>query len=132
MESKHFAVKMQAVGPQGTGHCRHGGYTYQSRMGGSARSRSQPLRTKSSRERTAAVLNAIYEEDFLGFSYGFRPGRGAHFRLRVRPLPAVKNFEKESQDRAALWSRFLRWLCRWKFLRCQIWRQRGTSSLHKV
>ena len=21
------------------------------------------------------VLNAIYEEDFLGFSYGFRPGR---------------------------------------------------------
>jgi RNA-directed DNA polymerase len=23
------------------------------------------------------VLNAIYEEDFLGFSYGFRPGRGA-------------------------------------------------------
>jgi len=26
----------------------------------------------------AAVLNAVYEEDFLGFSYGFRPGRGAH------------------------------------------------------
>ena len=24
------------------------------------------------------VLNAIYEEDFLGFSYGFRPKRGAH------------------------------------------------------
>jgi RNA-directed DNA polymerase len=24
------------------------------------------------------ALNAIYEEDFLGFSYGFRPGRGAH------------------------------------------------------
>jgi group II intron reverse transcriptase/maturase len=24
------------------------------------------------------VLNAIYEEDFLGFSYGFRSGRGAH------------------------------------------------------
>jgi len=27
---------------------------------------------------TVAVLNAIYEEDFLGFSYGFRPGRGPH------------------------------------------------------
>src|SRR5205814_7365519 len=27
---------------------------------------------------TAAVLSAIYEEDFLGFSYGFRPGRGTH------------------------------------------------------
>jgi len=24
------------------------------------------------------VFNAIYEEDFLGFSYAFRPGRGAH------------------------------------------------------
>ncbi len=24
------------------------------------------------------VLGAIYEEDFLGFSYGFRPGRGPH------------------------------------------------------
>src|SRR6266513_2023185 len=27
---------------------------------------------------TAAVLSAIYEEDFLGFSYGFRPGRSTH------------------------------------------------------
>jgi retron-type reverse transcriptase len=27
------------------------------------------------------VLNAIFEEDFLGFSYGFRPGRGAHDAL---------------------------------------------------
>ena len=28
-----------------------------------------------------AVLNAIYEEDFLGFSYGFRPGRSTHDAL---------------------------------------------------
>jgi group II intron reverse transcriptase/maturase len=28
-----------------------------------------------------AVMNAIYEEDFLGFSYGFRPGRGQHDAL---------------------------------------------------
>jgi group II intron reverse transcriptase/maturase len=27
------------------------------------------------------VLNAIYEEDFLGFSYGFRTGRGQHDAL---------------------------------------------------
>lgn len=27
------------------------------------------------------VLNAIYEEDFLDFSYGFRPGRGQHDAL---------------------------------------------------
>ncbi|MEF2554575.1 group II intron reverse transcriptase/maturase [Aurantimonas sp. A2-1-M11] len=30
---------------------------------------------------TVIVLNAIYEEHFLGFSYGFRPGRGAHDAL---------------------------------------------------
>jgi group II intron reverse transcriptase/maturase len=30
---------------------------------------------------TAMVLNAIYEEDFLGVSYGFRPGRGQHDAL---------------------------------------------------
>lgn len=27
------------------------------------------------------VMNAIYEVDFLGFSYGFRPGRSAHMAL---------------------------------------------------
>jgi group II intron reverse transcriptase/maturase len=27
------------------------------------------------------ILNAIYEGDFLGFSYGFRPGRGQHQAL---------------------------------------------------
>ena len=29
----------------------------------------------------AAVLNQIWEEDFLGFSYGFRPGRSQHDAL---------------------------------------------------
>ena len=28
-----------------------------------------------------AVLNPIYEENFLGFSYGFRPGRSQHDAL---------------------------------------------------
>ena len=27
------------------------------------------------------VLNAVYETDFLGFSYGFRPGRSPHRAL---------------------------------------------------
>jgi RNA-directed DNA polymerase len=36
------------------------------------------LEDKIVQRATAAVLNAIYEEDFLGFSYGFRPRRGAH------------------------------------------------------
>src|SRR5437868_6288415 len=30
---------------------------------------------------TVMVLNAIYEEEFLGLSYGFRPGRGPHDAL---------------------------------------------------
>jgi group II intron reverse transcriptase/maturase len=30
---------------------------------------------------TVAVLNCIYEEEFLGFSYGFRPKRGQHDAL---------------------------------------------------
>jgi len=39
------------------------------------------LEDKIVQRATAAVLNAIYEEDFLGFSYGFRPGRGTHDAL---------------------------------------------------
>jgi len=39
------------------------------------------LEDKIVQRATVAVLNAIYEEDFLGFSYGFRPGRGQHDAL---------------------------------------------------
>src|SRR3954471_21348025 len=39
------------------------------------------LEDKLVQRATAAILNAIYEEDFLGFSYGFRPGRGSHDAL---------------------------------------------------
>jgi RNA-directed DNA polymerase len=39
------------------------------------------LEDKIVQRATAALLNAIYEEDFLGFSYGFRPGRGQHDAL---------------------------------------------------
>jgi RNA-directed DNA polymerase len=39
------------------------------------------LEDKIVQRATAAVLNAIYEEDFLGFSYGFRLGRGTHDAL---------------------------------------------------
>ena len=39
------------------------------------------LEDKIVQRAVAEVLNAIYEEDFLGFSYGFRPGRGAHDAL---------------------------------------------------
>ena len=39
------------------------------------------LEDKLVQRATVAVLNAIYEEDFLGFSYGFRPKRGQHDTL---------------------------------------------------
>src|ERR1700761_8581461 len=39
------------------------------------------LEDKIVQRAVAAVLNEIYEEDFLGFSYGFRPGRGQHDAL---------------------------------------------------
>jgi RNA-directed DNA polymerase len=36
------------------------------------------------------VLNAIYEEDFLGFSYGFRPGRSQHDALDALSVGIVR------------------------------------------
>ena len=36
------------------------------------------LEDKLLQRAVAEVLEAIYEEDFVGFSYGFRPGRGPH------------------------------------------------------
>ncbi|MEE9385954.1 MAG: reverse transcriptase domain-containing protein [Nannocystaceae bacterium] len=46
----------------------------------------RPLRIASLEDKivqraVVEVLNAIYEMDFLGFSYGFRPGRGQHMAL---------------------------------------------------
>ena len=43
-------------------------------------SRLQPLRVAALEDKilqraVAEVLNAIFERDFVGFSYGFRPGR---------------------------------------------------------
>ena len=39
------------------------------------------LEDKIVQRATAAVLNAIYEEEFLGLSYGFRPNRNQHDAL---------------------------------------------------
>src|SRR5246127_1152546 len=39
------------------------------------------LEDKIVQRATVAVLNVIYEEEFLGFSYGFRPGRSQHEAL---------------------------------------------------
>ena len=39
------------------------------------------LEDKIVQRAVVTLLNAIYEEDFLGISYGFRPGRGTHDAL---------------------------------------------------
>src|SRR5271170_1418766 len=39
------------------------------------------LEDKIVQQAVVTVLNQIYEEDFLGFSYGFRPGRSQHQAL---------------------------------------------------
>ena len=44
----------------------------------SSRRRYIPKPDGRQRPFAVAVLNAIYEEDSLGFSYGFRPKRGQH------------------------------------------------------
>jgi len=41
------------------------------------------LEDKIVQRATVEVLNAIYETDFLGFSYGFRPGRKPHDALNA-------------------------------------------------
>jgi RNA-directed DNA polymerase len=39
------------------------------------------IEDKIAQRAAAAVLNAVYEADFVGFSYGFRPGKSAHGAL---------------------------------------------------
>lgn len=39
------------------------------------------LEDKIVQRASAEVLGAVYEQDFIGFSYGFRPGRSAHDAL---------------------------------------------------
>jgi RNA-directed DNA polymerase len=39
------------------------------------------LEDKIVQHAVVTILNQIYEQDFVGFSYGFRPGRSQHFAL---------------------------------------------------
>jgi len=48
------------------------------------------LEDKIAQGAVVAVLNAIYEVDFLGFSYGFRPGRNQHQALDALTVGIVR------------------------------------------
>jgi group II intron reverse transcriptase/maturase len=55
---------------------------YIDKRGGGTRPLGVPaLEDKLVQRSAVEVLNAIYEQDFRGFSYGFRPGRSAHNAL---------------------------------------------------
>jgi RNA-directed DNA polymerase len=64
---------------------------------------------------TVMVLNAIYEEDFLGFSYGFRPRRGAHDALDALAVGIAKkkvNYILDADIRSFFDSVSQEWLVR--------------------
>ncbi len=64
---------------------------------GKVRSLGVPtLEDKIVQRATVEVLNAIYENDFVGFSYGFRPGRDQH-----QALDAVN---------VAIWNQKINWV----------------------
>lgn len=65
----------QRRGPCSDGSYRSRGTDKQRPLGIAA------LEDKFVQRTIAAVHAAIYEEGFLGFSYGFRPGRGRHDAL---------------------------------------------------
>src|SRR5437762_7853132 len=48
------------------------------------------LEDKLVQQAVASILNQIYEEDFLGFSYGFRPGRSQHQALDALAYALLK------------------------------------------
>ena len=50
-------------------------------MAGSAPLGVPTLEDKIVQGAVAELLSAVYEVDFLGFSYGFRPGRNPHMAL---------------------------------------------------
>src|ERR1017187_9268214 len=48
------------------------------------------LEDKLVQQAVATILNQIYEEEFLGFSYGFRPGRSQHDALDALSYALLK------------------------------------------
>jgi RNA-directed DNA polymerase len=78
------------------------------------------------------VLNAIYEEDFLGFSYGFRPGRGPHDALDALAAAITKrkvNYILDADIRDFFGSVSQEWLLR--FLEHRVGDKRITRLIGK-
>ena len=78
------------------------------------------------------VLNQIYEEDFLGFSYGFRPGRGTHDALDALWVGIMRkkvNWILDADIRDCFGSFSLEWMV--KFLQHRIGDRRILRLIQK-
>ena len=59
-------------------------------MDGNVHSAVPAMEDKLVQQAVVTILNQIYEEDFLGFSYGFRPGRSQHQALDALSYALLK------------------------------------------
>jgi RNA-directed DNA polymerase len=86
---QHYGQALEANLQDLAGRLRRGAYrakpvrrAYIPKTDGRQRPLGVPaLEDKIVQRAVTEVLNAIYETDFLGFSYGFRPGRSPHHAL---------------------------------------------------
>ncbi len=90
------------------------------------------LEDKVAQRAVVEVLNAIYEVDFLGFSYGFRPGRSPHHALDALAVGIERkrvNWVLDADIREFFTSLDHRWLE--KFLEHRIADQRVLRLIRK-
>jgi RNA-directed DNA polymerase len=90
------------------------------------------LEDKIAQRAVVEVLNAIYEVDFLGFSYGFRPGRSPHHALDALAVGIERkkvNWVLDADIREFFTSLDHRWLA--KFLEHRIADQRVLRLIRK-
>ena len=90
------------------------------------------LEDKIVQHAVGTVLNQIYEEDFLGFSYGFRPGRGTHDALDALWVGIMRrkvNWILDADIRDCFGSFSLEWMA--KFLQHRIGDRRILRLIQK-
>ncbi|MDA1095541.1 MAG: group II intron reverse transcriptase/maturase [Acidobacteria bacterium] len=86
---QHYGQDLEANRQDLSARLQRGAYrarpvrrTYIAKTDGQSRPLGVPtLEDKLVQRAVVEVLNAVYETDFLGFSYGFRPGRSPHQAL---------------------------------------------------
>jgi RNA-directed DNA polymerase len=98
---RHYGEKLQGNLEDLSERLKRGGYrarpvrrAYIAKVGkpGELRPLGVPvLEDKIVQRATVEVLNALYEEDFVGFSYGFRPNRSPHQALDALTLGIMRS-----------------------------------------